>query len=103
MRDSTFPMPRLLSSWRAALGSESTSSASVGCCGLCQVSERESTSCSRAALRTFIRQRECERPLLPDDLLPLRVKDGQAIIGYLGDGDQAWLRALIDEFERFAG
>ena len=41
--------------------------------------------------------------MLPDDLLPLRVKDGQAIIGYLGDGDRAWLRTLIDEFERYAG
>ena len=51
----------------------------------------------------FIKQRECERHLLPDDLLPLRVKDGQAIIGYLGDADRAWLRTLIDEFERYAG
>jgi predicted nuclease of restriction endonuclease-like RecB superfamily len=41
--------------------------------------------------------------LLPDDLLPLRIKDGQAIVGYLGDGDQTWLRALIEEFERYAG
>ena len=41
--------------------------------------------------------------MLPDDLLPLRVKDGQAIVGYLDDGDQAWVRALIDEFERYVG
>jgi predicted nuclease of restriction endonuclease-like RecB superfamily len=41
--------------------------------------------------------------LLPDDLLPLRIKDGQAIVGYLGHGDQTWLRALIDEFERYVG
>lgn len=45
----------------------------------------------------------CERPLLPDDLLPLRITDGQAIVGYLGDGDQAWVRALLDELERHAG
>ena len=41
--------------------------------------------------------------MLPDDLLPLRIKDGQAIVGYLGHGDQTWLRALIDEFERYVG
>jgi uncharacterized protein len=41
--------------------------------------------------------------LLPDDLLPVRINDGQAIVGYLGDGDRTWLRALIDEFERYAG
>ena len=41
--------------------------------------------------------------MLPDDLLPLRIKDGQAIVGYLGDGDQTWVRALIDEIERHAG
>ncbi|MEP6654804.1 MAG: DUF790 family protein [Myxococcales bacterium] len=41
--------------------------------------------------------------MLPDDLLPLRITDGQAIVGYLGDGDQTWVRALIDEFERFVG
>jgi hypothetical protein len=41
--------------------------------------------------------------LLPDDLLPLSIKNGQAIVGYLGDGDQPWLRALTEEFERYAG
>jgi predicted nuclease of restriction endonuclease-like RecB superfamily len=41
--------------------------------------------------------------LLPDDLLPLRIRDGHAIVGYLGDGDQIWLRALIEEFERYSG
>jgi uncharacterized protein len=41
--------------------------------------------------------------LLPDDLLPLRIRGGHAILGYLGDGDQIWLRALIDEFERYSG
>jgi len=41
--------------------------------------------------------------LLPDVLLPLNIKNGQAILGYLGDGDQAWVRALIDELERHVG
>jgi predicted nuclease of restriction endonuclease-like RecB superfamily len=41
--------------------------------------------------------------LLPDDLLPLRIIEGQAIVGYVGEGDQTWLRALIDEFERHVG
>jgi predicted nuclease of restriction endonuclease-like RecB superfamily len=41
--------------------------------------------------------------LLPDDLLPLSIRGGHAILGYLGDGDQIWLRALIDEFERYSG
>jgi predicted nuclease of restriction endonuclease-like RecB superfamily len=41
--------------------------------------------------------------LLPDDLLPLRIRDGRAIVGYLDDGDQAWVRALIDELERHVG
>jgi uncharacterized protein len=41
--------------------------------------------------------------LLPDDLLPLRIANGQGILGYLGPGDQVWLRALIEEFDRFAG
>jgi hypothetical protein len=41
--------------------------------------------------------------LLPDNLLPLRIRDGRAVVGYLGDGDQGWVRALLDEFERHVG
>jgi predicted nuclease of restriction endonuclease-like RecB superfamily len=41
--------------------------------------------------------------LLPDDLLPLRIANGQGILGYLGPNDHVWVRALIEEFERFAG
>jgi predicted nuclease of restriction endonuclease-like RecB superfamily len=41
--------------------------------------------------------------LLPDNLLPLRIRDGRAIVGYLSDGDQGWVRALIDELERHVG
>jgi predicted nuclease of restriction endonuclease-like RecB superfamily len=41
--------------------------------------------------------------LLPDNLLPLRIKEGRATVSYLGDGDQGWMRALIDELERHVG
>lgn len=41
--------------------------------------------------------------MLPDNLLPLRIRDGRAVVGYLGEGDQGWVRALLDEFERYVG
>lgn len=41
--------------------------------------------------------------MLPEELLPLRIKDGRAIVGYLDDGDHTWVRALIDELERHVG
>lgn len=41
--------------------------------------------------------------MLTEELLPLRIKDGRAIVGYLDDGDHTWVRALIDELERHVG
>lgn len=41
--------------------------------------------------------------MLPDALLPLSIRDGRALLGYLGDGDQAWVRALLNELERLVG
>ena len=41
--------------------------------------------------------------MLPDDLLPLRIREGRATVGYLDDGDQTWVRALIDELDRYVG
>jgi len=48
-------------------------------------------------------RRECERDLLSEELLPLRIRVGRAIVGYLDDGDHTWVRALIDELERHVG
>lgn len=41
--------------------------------------------------------------MLPDDLLPLRIKEGRATVDYLDAGDQNWVRALIDELDRYVG
>ncbi len=41
--------------------------------------------------------------MVPDTLLPLSIREGRALLGYLGDGDQIWVRALLDEFERLVG
>ena len=41
--------------------------------------------------------------MLPETILPLRVRDGAARLDFLGPHDHAWLQVLISEFERFEG
>ena len=41
--------------------------------------------------------------MFAEDLLPIEVRDGFVRMDYLGPHDHAWLRVLIDEFERFEG
>src|ERR1051326_3956939 len=99
-RASTSRMPTSRSSWRGGSASVSISSASGLSSALPPASALGCTSCSREGLQKLHGPRECERALLTDELLPLRIKDGQAIVGYLDDGDHTWVRALIDELER---
>jgi uncharacterized protein len=41
--------------------------------------------------------------LLTESRLPLEVRGGEVIVGYLGADDQPWLRALIEVFDAYAG
>ena len=41
--------------------------------------------------------------MLAEALLPIEVRDGFVRMDYLGPHDHAWLRVLIDEFQRFEG
>ena len=41
--------------------------------------------------------------MLAEALLPIRIRDGFVRMDYLGPHDHAWLRVLIDEFQRFEG
>ena len=41
--------------------------------------------------------------MLAEEKLPVSLRDGEILPRYLTEADHPWLRALLDEYERFAG
>src|SRR5216684_4114282 len=102
-RGSTFPTR----TWRSSLGERSvsanTSNASAACSGQRPGNVRSSTSWFRARRWRSRRREGGAKALLPGSLLRFSVRGDEVVPHFIQEADLPWLRALLDERERFVG
>src|SRR5712691_3661774 len=91
------------SSLEGRSASESISNASVACSGQRQENGLSSTSWSRAGRWRSRRREGGVKALLPGSLLRFSVHGDEVVPHFLLENDLPWLRALVDERERFVG
>src|SRR6266478_6847156 len=89
--------------WVARSGSVSTCSEWVGCCGRARASVPRCMSLLRGIPSKSVRRAGDARALLSADLLSYSVAGTLAVPHFLKEHNHPWLRALLEEHERFIG
>src|SRR6266852_1970397 len=103
MKGSTSQTQAWPSSLAERSASASISNASVACSGQRQENGLSSTSWSRAGRWRSRRREGGVKALLPGSLLRFSVRGDEIVPHFLLENDLPWLRALVDERERFVG